>query len=139
MPKPNKTTRRTHRNPLATLKGLTRESSQIYRKVKKGRIDHEQGRSLVWVLAQMRAMVEAQLLDSIQGKLEQLAANNGQTAVYYQHRAQHVCGRAQSGDRCAVEPAGPERQAADGRADGCLQLRSDGVWPKNWNGGRTCT
>ena len=95
MPKPNKTTRRTHRNPLATLKGLTRESSQIYRKVKKGRIDHEQGRSLVWVLAQMRAMVEAQLLDSIQGKLEQLAANNGQTAVYYQHWAQHVCGRAQ--------------------------------------------
>ena len=41
-------------NPLASLGGLLKESGRIYRKMKTGTLDHDKGRSLVWVLAQMR-------------------------------------------------------------------------------------
>jgi hypothetical protein len=37
-----------------------------------GKMDHEKGRSLVWVLSQMRAMVEAQALERIEARLEQM-------------------------------------------------------------------
>jgi len=50
------------RDPLTTLSGLLTEASRVYRKMKAGKLDHDNGRSLVWVLAQMRAMVEAQHL-----------------------------------------------------------------------------
>ena len=36
-------------------------------------LDHEKGRSLVWVLAQMRAMLEAQELEQMNARLEELA------------------------------------------------------------------
>ena len=49
------------RDPLTTLSGLLTEASRVYRKMKAAKLDHEEGRSLVWVLGQMRAMVEAQL------------------------------------------------------------------------------
>jgi hypothetical protein len=37
-------------------------------------MDHEKGRSLVWVLGQMRAMLEAQALERIEAKLNELSA-----------------------------------------------------------------
>ena len=43
--------------------------------MKIGKLDHEKGRSLVWVLAQMRAMVETQHLERIEGKLNELQAS----------------------------------------------------------------
>ena len=42
---------------------------------------HEKGRSLVWVLSQMRAMVEAQSLERIEHRLEQLS--NAPPAIVY--------------------------------------------------------
>jgi hypothetical protein len=42
--------------------------------MKKGRMDREKGRSLVWVLAQMRSMVEAQALANIEARLTQLGS-----------------------------------------------------------------
>lgn len=57
---------------LTTLAGLLREASSVYRRMKFGRLPHEEGRSLVWVLGQMRAMVEAQHLERIEQKLNQL-------------------------------------------------------------------
>jgi hypothetical protein len=45
----------------------------IYRQMKRGRMDHDKGRSLVLVLTQMRAMVEAEHLVRIEAKLTQLS------------------------------------------------------------------
>ena len=50
------------RDPLATLGGLTREASKIYRAMKKGRMDCERGRSLIWALSQLRCMLRARRL-----------------------------------------------------------------------------
>jgi hypothetical protein len=61
------------RNPLATLGGLTHEAVRIYCKMKAGKMHHNEGRSLMWVWSQMRSMVEAQALESIERKLAQLA------------------------------------------------------------------
>jgi hypothetical protein len=61
------------RNPLATLGGLTHEAVRIYRKMKAGKMDHNEGRSLMWVWSQMRSMVEAQALENIERRLAQLA------------------------------------------------------------------
>ena len=62
------------RDPLTSLSGLLAEGSRVYRKMKAGQLDHERGRSLVWVLAQLRAMVETQHLQRIEAKLTQLQA-----------------------------------------------------------------
>jgi len=62
-------------NALASLSGLAREMSRIYHAMKKGRMDHKKGRSLVWVLAQMRSVVEAQALEAIERRLAQLGTN----------------------------------------------------------------
>ena len=68
---------------LSTVSGLLTEASRVYRAMRIGKLDHEKGRSLVWVLAQMRAMVETQHLERIEAKLNQLqttAESRGQIA-----------------------------------------------------------
>ena len=56
---------RRYKRPLSTLGGLISETARIYRKMKAGKLDHDVGRSLVWVLAQQRAMLEAEALERI--------------------------------------------------------------------------
>jgi hypothetical protein len=51
-----------------------KEAGRVYRRMKDGKMEHEQGRSLVWVLAQIKAMLEAQHLERIEGRLNELAA-----------------------------------------------------------------
>ena len=63
------------RHPLNTLAGLIAEASRVYRQMRDGKIDHAAGRSLVWVLAQLRAMVETQTLEKLEQRLEELAPN----------------------------------------------------------------
>jgi len=41
--------------------------------VRDKKLDHAEGRSLVWILAQMRAMVETQALERLEQRLEELA------------------------------------------------------------------
>jgi hypothetical protein len=60
--------------PLVTLPGLIREAARIYRKMKAGKLDHEEGRSLIWSLSQIRPMIEAQRLEEMHARLEELAA-----------------------------------------------------------------
>ena len=55
--------RKITRLPLSTLNGLIVEAGRVYRRMKDGKMDHEHGRSLVWVLGQLRAMLEAQHLE----------------------------------------------------------------------------
>ena len=64
--------RRLRRNPLATLPGLISEAGRIYRQMKSGKLDHEKGRSLMWSLSQIRPMLEAQELERIEARLDEL-------------------------------------------------------------------
>ena len=64
--------RRLRRDPLTSLAGLIGEAGRIYRAMKSGKMDHERGRSLMWSLAQIRPMLEAQALEGIEKRLEQL-------------------------------------------------------------------
>ena len=61
------------RNPLGTLSGLIAEASRVYRAMRDRKLDHAEGRSLVWCLSQMRAMVETQALERLEQRLEELA------------------------------------------------------------------
>jgi hypothetical protein len=60
------------RNPLATLPGLIAEAGRVYRRMKSGKMDHEKGRSLMWSLSQIRPMLEAQELERINARLDEL-------------------------------------------------------------------
>jgi len=53
------------------------ETARIYRRMKTGKMKHDEGRSLVWVLSQMRAMVEAQALERIESRLNELQGKHG--------------------------------------------------------------
>ena len=64
--------RRRGRDPLSTLAGLRQRACRIFRKVESGKLSHEIGRSLIWQLAQIRPMLEAEALERIESKLEQL-------------------------------------------------------------------
>ena len=61
------------RHPLHTLAGLISEASRVYRAMRDNKLDHQQGRSLVWVLGQLRAMIETQALERLEQRLEELA------------------------------------------------------------------
>jgi hypothetical protein len=61
------------RHPLDTLAGLIAEATRVYRAARAKKLDHTEARSLVWMLAQMRGMVETQALERLEQRLEELA------------------------------------------------------------------
>ena len=61
------------RHPLTSLSGLIAEAARVYRQMRDNKLEHGKGRSLVWVLSQMRAMVETQALERLEQRLEELA------------------------------------------------------------------
>ena len=81
------------RHPLSTLAGVIAETTKVYREMRDGKLDHGQGRSLVWVLSQLRAMVETQALERLEQRLEELAptieARNGHTFANRSARTAH--------------------------------------------------
>jgi hypothetical protein len=77
--------RKITRLPLSTLNGLIVEAGRVYRRMKDGKMDHEHGRSLVWVLGQLRAMLEAQHLERIEEKLNRLAETAEARGIYSGH------------------------------------------------------
>jgi hypothetical protein len=60
------------RLPLTSLSGLIKEAGTVYNKMKTGKLHHEEGRSLVWVLDRIRAMLEAQQLEKLDQRLQEL-------------------------------------------------------------------
>jgi hypothetical protein len=80
------------RQPLHTLGGIIAEACRVYRQMRDGKLDHQQGRSLVWCLGQMRAMVETQALERLEQRLEELAPS--------------IEGKAQHGHTTASRPSG---------------------------------
>jgi hypothetical protein len=61
------------RHPLDTLAGLIAEATRVYRAARNKKLDHSEARSLVWMLAQMRGMVETQALERLEQRLEEIA------------------------------------------------------------------
>ena len=80
------------RHGLGSLAGLIHEGCRVYRLMRDGNLDHAQGRSLVWVLAQLRAMVETQALERLEQRLEELAPD--------------IQGKTQHGHTKASRPSG---------------------------------
>lgn len=64
--------KRLTRQSLASIGGVVAEMATIYREMKAGKRDHREGRSLVWVLSELRAAVEAQALERIEQRLAEL-------------------------------------------------------------------
>ena len=60
------------RHSLETLAGIIGEASKVYREMRDDKLDHNKGRSLIWALSQMRAMVETQALERLEERLEEL-------------------------------------------------------------------
>ena len=82
------------RNPLTSLSGLIAEAARVYRQMRDKKLDHAEGRSLVRVLSQMRAMVETQALERLEQRLEELAPSiegkaRGFTSTDHPSRAAH--------------------------------------------------
>ena len=82
------------RHPLDTLSGLIAEATRVYRAARAKKLDHGEARSLVWMLAQMRAMVETQALERLEQRLEELAPsiegrNRGFTTPTHPSRSAH--------------------------------------------------
>ena len=75
--KPSSEKRSLIRHPLHTLSGLIAEATRVYRAAREKKLDHAEARSLVWMLAQMRAMVETQALERLEQRLEELAPSLG--------------------------------------------------------------
>jgi hypothetical protein len=71
------------RHPLDTLSGLIAEATRVYRAAREKKLDHAEARSLVWMLAQMRGMIETQALERLEARLEELAPSiEGKTHGY---------------------------------------------------------
>lgn len=82
------------RHPLDTLAGLIAEATRVYRAARDKKLDHTEARSLVWMLAQMRSMVETQALERLEQRLEELAPSiegksHGFTTANRPSRAAH--------------------------------------------------
>ena len=77
--------RRVRRDPLTSLAGLIGEAGRIYRAMKAGSHGSRQGRrSLMWSLAQIRPMLEADASGRIEKRLEKLSE---QAEQHYGRRA----------------------------------------------------
>ena len=82
--------KRLRRDPLTSLAGLIGEAGRIYRAMKSSKMDHEKGRSLMWSLAQIRPMIEAEALERIERRLDELTEHAEQR--YGRQRGARCCG-----------------------------------------------
>lgn len=55
---------------IATLAGVMKEMGVIYREMHQRRRDHAEGRSLVWVLTQIRDSIEAAVIEARLDEIE---------------------------------------------------------------------
>src|SRR5262245_43228563 len=64
------------RQSLGSLGGIIAEATKVYRQARSGKMEHNKARSLVWMLGELRQMVEARALERIEARLAEL----GETA-----------------------------------------------------------
>jgi hypothetical protein len=73
----NLTSNRKPRKPTPafnSISDLIAEGSKVYRLARSGRMAPNKAAKLVWMLGQLRAMVETQMLERIEAKLDAMAA-----------------------------------------------------------------
>ena len=58
------------RQPLDSIGGIIAEAAKVYRLARSDRMEHEKARSLVWMLGQLRAMVETKALADVEARLD---------------------------------------------------------------------
>ena len=73
-PPPAKFGRRVPRQALTTLSGLLTEMGRVYRRARAKTLDHEQARSLIWMLGQMRAAAETIELERLHDRFDEMDA-----------------------------------------------------------------
>ena len=61
------------RYSLDDLGGLLREAGIVYRLMRSDKMDPDKGRVLIWSLGIMRGMVEAQALERLERRLDEIA------------------------------------------------------------------
>lgn len=61
---------------LDNLGAVVGEMARIYREMRAGKVEHQEGRSFVWVLDKLRSGLEAQALERIEERLMQLEGGN---------------------------------------------------------------
>jgi hypothetical protein len=72
------------RNSLGSQQGVIAEMTRLYRKVKAGELDADEGRSRVWMLERIGLRLEAVALEELHSKLELIAAMAAGTVVHGQ-------------------------------------------------------
>ena len=82
------------RQPLHMLGGIIAEACRVYRQMRDKKLDHQEGRSLIWCLSQMRGMVETQTLERLEQRLDEIAPslesrNHGQQSANRSNRSRH--------------------------------------------------
>ena len=65
------------RQPLDSIGGIITEAAKVYRLARSDKMEHEKARSLVWMLGQLRAMVETKALAEVEARLD--AITEGRT------------------------------------------------------------
>ena len=70
------------RLPLASVGGLIAEAAKVYRLARGDQMEPDKARSLVWMLGQIRAMVETKALADIEARLDAIA--EGRSADAYE-------------------------------------------------------
>ena len=61
------------RHALGSVGGIIAEMTKVYREARDGKLEHDKARSLVWMLSQLRAMIETQALERLEQRLEELS------------------------------------------------------------------
>ena len=68
LPTPRKAT--VVRQPLDSIGGIIAEAAKVYRMARSGKMEHDKARSLVWMLGQLRTMVETTALAEVEARLD---------------------------------------------------------------------
>jgi hypothetical protein len=69
---------------LTTIPGILTEMGKVYRECRAGKIEHQEARSLVWILSEMRAAVEGQAIERLHERLDEIASLQAGRAGYGQ-------------------------------------------------------
>jgi hypothetical protein len=93
--------RKVNRLPLLTLSGVIREAGRIYGKMRRKRMPHEEGRSLIWALSQIRAMIEAQALETLEARMSALQRHAADRHGFLELTSENMNGH-ESADRQIV-------------------------------------
>lgn len=76
------------RQSLTSVGGLITEAAKVYRLARENKMEPDKARTLVWMLGQIRAMVETQAIADIEARLDAIA--EGRTSHGYQEPDRQV-------------------------------------------------